>query len=257
MRHISSGEFGQLIEQHQRFLAEPRANTLDMMFVLQDAIVEGAVVRHVNLHGAIFRNVQFEAGDLSHTNLSAAKLIDVTFRKSTLNETNLSSSIFRGLTLDNTDALGATFANTGGESLRLVNGASINLVNFSEAQVTGLYMHQARAQRTNFTKAQLYDFKAIKSDLTGACLHSAQLPKATLFSSTLANADLREANLTATNFSYATLIGTQMDGADIRAIKLQNTNIHLTPSLLKHPDFTTEVPQLSAFDRSVMQRGLS
>ncbi len=182
---------------------------------LERAMLNDAKLDHCSLREIKAEGILLDGLDLDGTSFAGAGLADAVFMKCALDRVDFTGANLASATLFGCRAVGASFAEINGKSLRIVEGTTLEDCDFAEANLETACLRGTRLVRCDFTaaRAPLADFS--ECDLTDARLdrlyaRQARFVRADLTRVSLASADLFEASLT-----KAVLLGTQLSGANL------------------------------------------
>lgn len=168
------------------------------------AIMRRANLRGADLAGANFTRVELTDADLSNANLTGTNLT-VAFLAYHLANTNFTDAILTNAIIGPADATNSTWINAD------MQGARLNRVDFSKANLKAARMQGATVYMSNFTDASLSQ----GADLSRAVLTSTNLTRANLSGAILLGTELLTSNL-----SYATV-----DDPDLKDASLCGTTM--------------------------------
>jgi uncharacterized protein YjbI with pentapeptide repeats len=256
MRTIKGDEFLHLINQHKRYLTEPRFRTDEFKLHLENVLVEDAQARQLDLSHAIFKNVTFENVDLSHSTLQHAEFTKCSFIDSKLYATNFTAAAFDRLDFDRCDGTLANFWSARGEGLRVIHESVFDLAGFGKAILIGTHLIESRARGATFIDANLYGLRASRADLAESGLRHAHLRDAVFIESDVSFANLRDADLSAVRLQFTKIEGADFTGTNLRGMKLTCVNVESARTLITHPDYRIRhlldvKPEADAFARGL------
>lgn len=171
-----------------------------------------------DLQGADLSQTQL-SGELGLANLSGANLSGATVMGSLRisPDTQMAHANLSGLQSDGNNRL-------------IAEAATLNQVNFSNANLYGAKLNAANMSGASFkgatlTGADMRSSQLERADLSKTDLTYARLSGASLSEATLSKADLTEANLSKTNFSAANLRNANLAGTNLTEANLSGADL--------------------------------
>ncbi len=183
-RIIGENYLKSLIKKHNKWLRSigkegARAD-------LSGAMLQGVVLRRLNLQGANLSEVNLQGANLSGVNLQGANLIMANLQEARIENSNCQGALFvfanlQDVNFDDVDLREADFS-----------GASFQNAHFCEANIQGAYFRETNFEGAKFQEANFEGAMLTGTNFRGACLEKANFQKINLFAPWTTNYEKRK-----------------------------------------------------------------